>query len=365
MPLERETAPLRVGSSAAWDVALVNASEKVPEPATVHKFPASRLSARRWGAIRLGELKRLATWRRSDGQFLPAEPWLFVLSATLAVAEPGKLPTKSRRAPFVRWHGLDSTSLTQAAFACGFRPDELDEAAIEQAVTAAKRWQSRHPGHRLSGAKCGEAVQLSTVERENLDLRTIDAMDEGRTARGARKAEELKKRDRERKRAERGRQPRERWLADRLTTSKPWKAAGVSRATWYRRQRETGVSIHLHSAQSSSDTPVSRVSEEADRDGACSAPDQRKPRGREAGLRPFHTVNEQDPTEAAPAERQGGPRQPQEMTMTTNEQKIALLRDYQPEGSRKILRMIDWMREDEARFRRDVATLEAGLAKAA
>jgi len=38
---------------------------------------------------------------------------------------------------------------------------------------------------------------------------------------------------------------------------------------------------------------------------------------------------------------------------------------HEPDGSQKIRQLIAWLREDEARFRRDVATLEAGLAKAA
>jgi hypothetical protein len=52
-----------------------------------------------------------------------------------------------------------------------------------------------------------------------------------------------RERDRQRKisnRRARGVQQRANYLASVSAKSKPWQAAGMSRATWYRRQRETG-----------------------------------------------------------------------------------------------------------------------------
>lgn len=270
MTQQTRTAPLPARSSAANADARISAAAKIGEGAAPIKFSHPRLSARRWGAIRLAELKRLATWRRSQRHVMPAEPWAFALTASLAVADAGRIPTRSRRQPFVAWSGLTEETAEAAMVACGFRESEFDFVDIARAVEAARRWQSVHPGHRLPPAKCAEILGVSAVERDNLDLRTIDAVDEPRSARRARKADEKRKRDRETARAKRGRVPREIWLAARLSASKPWEAEGVSRRTWERRRaRVAGVSSHLIEMSCSGDTPATGHSPNGDARGSA------------------------------------------------------------------------------------------------
>lgn len=257
MQPKKQTAPPSAKGGAANVGAQDSASRKIGEGAQLIKLPLPRLSARRWGAIRLAELKRLALWRRSQGHAMLAEPWAFVLTASLAVADPGKIPVRSKRQPFVAWSGLTEESAEAAMQACGFTEGDFEEIDVARAIEAARRWQVLRPGHRLSSAKCGEAVSVSSVERDNLDLRTIDAIDEPRGVRRARKAEEKRQRDREAARAKRGRVPRDLWLASRLTASKPWEAESISRRTWERRRaRVAGVSSHLIEISSSGDTPA-------------------------------------------------------------------------------------------------------------
>ncbi|MEE1611129.1 hypothetical protein [Microvirga sp. CF3016] len=87
------------------------------------------------------------------------------------------------------------------------------------------------PRH-LKADALGRLLELSDEERTRLRIRTIGAIDNSKRKRAA----ERKAKDREyqkRKRLENGATPRDR----SLSASKPWEAAGVSRATWYRQQK--------------------------------------------------------------------------------------------------------------------------------
>ena len=100
----------------------------------------------------------------------------------------------------------------------------------------------------------GERLPVTNQERERLNLQTIkpfDMSDEQLT--------ELRKtRDRARKLLQRqaaGSKPRAEYLANSLTKQKPWESEGISRATWYRKRRETSASaVKLLNTP---DTPVS------------------------------------------------------------------------------------------------------------
>lgn len=81
-------------------------------------------------------------------------------------------------------------------------------------------------------------LNLTAAERSRLDVTTIGAVDMLKEKRAARR------RQRDRARKERERRDRgAKTAAEIKTNSKsrqaPWKAAGMSRATWYRRHRET------------------------------------------------------------------------------------------------------------------------------
>ena len=91
---------------------------------------------------------------------------------------------------------------------------------------------------------------VSFEERQALGLTTIGAYDMPKAERIKLRRQRYRKRYNElqcqRRRAS-GVQPREQYEAGSLSRTKPWKAAGVSRATWFRK-RETGLKPHVLSS---------------------------------------------------------------------------------------------------------------------
>lgn len=84
------------------------------------------------------------------------------------------------------------------------------------------------------------AMKLSMEERTMLGITTIGAYDVPKAAR----TKLRKQRDRIRKANERrakGVIPRKQYERQSLSNQRPWEAEGISRATWYRRRRETGA----------------------------------------------------------------------------------------------------------------------------
>lgn len=78
-------------------------------------------------------------------------------------------------------------------------------------------------------------LRLTKEERRMLGITTIGAIDEGKAARTKRRRD----RDRERKAAARlaaGARPRKHYEGASAERAMPWKAEGISRATWYRRR---------------------------------------------------------------------------------------------------------------------------------
>lgn len=122
-----------------------------------------------------------------------------------------------------------------------------DPQVIEKAhKLAAKLARGRKGATVLRADAIARLLTVTLEERQRLGLKTIGACDVGRAERN-RLAKELKReRDRNRqalKRKAAGKsRSREQFITDGLTAKKPWLAEGISRATWYRRQRETGVS---------------------------------------------------------------------------------------------------------------------------
>jgi hypothetical protein len=130
----------------------------------------------------------------------------------------------------------------------GWGPDtstKLRRDACEKAITS---------GGIESADECAREVRLSYDERTLLGIKTIGACDADKEQRKLRAKERKRKRDKLRaraKRAERGANSREEYLRNSLSTTKPWIAERIWRATWYRRhagcvgacgQRETSAS---------------------------------------------------------------------------------------------------------------------------
>ena len=81
-------------------------------------------------------------------------------------------------------------------------------------------------------------LRLTKEQRNMLGITTIGAIDEGKAARTKRR----RQRERERRMASRrakGAIPRVEYEKRALSRAKPWEAEGISRASWYRRKRET------------------------------------------------------------------------------------------------------------------------------
>jgi hypothetical protein len=137
--------------------------------------------------------------------------WLLVTNVSLAAAEPQK---KMR-------HVIDVWAPWMSAAEC--------EAYV------AHVWGLDIYERTRTARELGEQLRMTNAERERLKLwpfKPIDATDELI-------AERRRARRNERRRIKRGRS-RAQFLAEAKSKLKPWEAAGMSRATWYRR-RETSV----------------------------------------------------------------------------------------------------------------------------
>ena len=93
---------------------------------------------------------------------------------------------------------------------------------------------------RSTADEIGRSLNVTNQERERLHLWTIRPVD----MTDAELAEQRKSKDRVRKRRKRARVSRDTWLAtNNLSKQEPWKEEGISRRTWYRRQKAgTGMS---------------------------------------------------------------------------------------------------------------------------
>jgi hypothetical protein len=86
-----------------------------------------------------------------------------------------------------------------------------------------------------SGKALGKRLNLTNAERERLRLWTIHPVDMNAAQMAAQRKAKHRARM-QRNRQEDGAAPRKKWLATSLSKQKPWKAEGISRATWYRRE---------------------------------------------------------------------------------------------------------------------------------
>jgi hypothetical protein len=86
----------------------------------------------------------------------------------------------------------------------------------------------------------GERFRLINDERERLAIRTIrpcDLTDEEVKKRRKARKRQRQRREAELKRRRQGQRSRTAYLASSLSRTKPWLKEGISRASWYRRQK--------------------------------------------------------------------------------------------------------------------------------
>jgi hypothetical protein len=92
---------------------------------------------------------------------------------------------------------------------------------------------------RLNADDLAQRLGVTDAMRTELRLTTIGATDVSKAERAERRRQ-LNKERLKANRREAGVKPRAEYLANALSRSKPWELEGISRATWYRRKRETG-----------------------------------------------------------------------------------------------------------------------------
>lgn len=83
-------------------------------------------------------------------------------------------------------------------------------------------------------------LRLTKEQRNMLAITTIGAIDEPKAARTKRRREREKQRRKATRRAN-GALPRKLYEEQSISRTKPWIAEGISRASWYRRRRETSA----------------------------------------------------------------------------------------------------------------------------
>jgi hypothetical protein len=86
----------------------------------------------------------------------------------------------------------------------------------------------------------GEKLNLLNHERRAWGIRTIRPVDMAEAQLEEQRKADKRARD-ERRRRKAGSKPRETYLANSLSRSKPWEAEGISRRTWERRRQKPAV----------------------------------------------------------------------------------------------------------------------------
>lgn len=104
------------------------------------------------------------------------------------------------------------------------------KALVAEVLTHPVRWRADNLAWRM---------RLTAADRATLRITTIGAIDASKDDRAATRRERARER-RQRKRRAKGVKPREQYEAQAISRAKPWIEAGMSRATWYRKHRETG-----------------------------------------------------------------------------------------------------------------------------
>jgi hypothetical protein len=187
-----------------------------PAPANVQWFSDRRRKGKRAAtfniiAIRCAELERLFISRY--GRHLPNDDAgrddALVMAHHL-VRRPG-----DPRCRIAAW--LVSAALWMA--------DWEREELIAEVIAKPLKWKADKLATRLG---------LTEAERQRLQIRTIGAIDLDKDERAKRRAERKVVAERERRRAK-GAKQRTEYETGSTSARQPWRAAGISRRTWYRR----------------------------------------------------------------------------------------------------------------------------------
>jgi hypothetical protein len=216
-------------------------------PADTHRTEAGRHTIRRpqWSlplraAIRQKELNFLLHFRRKFGRSVDAAGYLEVAGRTV-------LDKSSRIAHFPELRESTAVAILLNA-GLDLAPTALAAVVSNVNRSAQATWAARSKAQfaaaDMTAERAGQLLELTSEERDNIGIVTIEASNESRAARAERKLMNKRIRDRERKsekRRDAGRLARTEYEAKSLSRLKPWEAEGISRRTWYGRR---GTSVH-------------------------------------------------------------------------------------------------------------------------
>jgi hypothetical protein len=211
-----------------------------------HVPPTAKVKAsyRRRASWVLGDLYRAAAKFHEYGEILPVAPWLKVLANVLSSAPEGRTGSRRARHAPERWE-LSYQSLALAARRCDL---EATQNEIAGQVAETKAWRARESErngcpHYVMMAPDTIGVLLGITDEIRREARAYNLGTIGGTSAQRQDARLQRARQREAaRRREAGAAPREQYLEGHaISRDKPWEAAGMSRATWYRRGREAAA----------------------------------------------------------------------------------------------------------------------------
>lgn len=168
------------------------------------------------------EIERLGRFRAMHDPETPIDPsaWATVIADTLLF-------------DFDKLTAIDFRRVANAA-AIEINDKIANEALDRAALRFARQGSYCQP---IRSDRVGKMLGLSCEERLACVITTMRAIDETWAERQQRRIEDRRLRDRNRKRIARAGKttPRSDYEANSVSRTKPWEAAGMSRATWYRR----------------------------------------------------------------------------------------------------------------------------------
>ena len=228
---------------------------------------------------RRSDILTLLRWRLSQGQEIPAvrqtlelvAPALEALSGMKQGRRQGKgVPhpgfTIETATNFIRnvFSGLPRDPSCIPPDPWSRLPEPWLSCAIAMAVEAVDCMPDPEAPFTPSAAAVGRTLGVTRAERENLQLFTFEAIDESAEARKARKQEEKRRADRDRQHAKRrAKAASEARIIGGPSREQlsPWIAEGISRRTWYNRQKRNGMDGCTTSSRTSSLNKGSRQSQ--------------------------------------------------------------------------------------------------------
>ncbi|ACK50499.1 hypothetical protein Msil_1549 [Methylocella silvestris BL2] len=186
---------------------------------------------RQQGALRLADCYALANLR--VGYEIPREraPWLLVLASALGCGSPGP---RSIGRVFTDWPGLNITTFRRAIKRCHL--GEIDDDELWAVMQRQQKFVEERGVRPIGYQKCADLLQVTEAERISAKLKTMLAIDVTSAQRAAIRAKNKKER-KHTDRALSGAKPRGLYEAESLTRTAPWVPLGISRSTWYRRNK--------------------------------------------------------------------------------------------------------------------------------